>query len=410
MKPNTAEIIQDGDTQIITINLVGTPIEMGRAYGRELSEQLNAVLKIILGYFVDEKQIDYQAVLDCANKFYARYSIETYREFLQGMSEGSGLSLDDCKIILAMETLNALLAQPSVAQCAFLSLPPEKTETGSVMIGRNYDYPPPFDKCAKFLVVAVYHFEGKVPTATVSLPGQIFCATGINAANIFLEFNNGMPSGGYEVAEKQTLLIKLLDILTSSSSLAEVKAKLRETETDFSLIVNYADPAEVKACEFSSTLGARTHSPEMDKPHASTNFFLGSWQEDAVPAATDESAWEGVTRRNNLLALAEAQAVLTMDDLKVAMETPLAEGGAHWPLTIYQVLYDAGSSTMHLRSCHQKAWTPIPLASHFNSSSSQEVEGKDSPSRSGSPSLLFRAVAEGEGGLTEETLGQTGGM
>ncbi len=98
-----------------------------------------------------------------------------------------------------METLNALIDETSLTWCAFLSVPPNKSAIGSTLIGRNYDFPPPFDQCSKLLTVTILHEDDKVPTAIISMPGQIYCPSCVNAQGLFMELNNGMPSGGYYV-------------------------------------------------------------------------------------------------------------------------------------------------------------------------------------------------------------------
>lgn len=199
---------------VITVNISGTHYEMGVQYGSLLQKELYSTLNVLLDYFLNEHHMTYEQVLQQSQLFDNRYSY-SWEFFLNGMADGSGLSLNDCKIINSMETIHVntgINGNPFhfLSQCAFVSLPPAISHYNSTLIGRNYDYGRPFDEIAKNLIVTVLHENEKVPTAIIGLPGQIYCPSCINKYNIFMELNNGGPSGGFAVeTQRQTLLIKV---------------------------------------------------------------------------------------------------------------------------------------------------------------------------------------------------------
>jgi hypothetical protein len=284
------------------------------------------------------------------------------------MAEGAHLSLEECIVLNGMETLNSLKREKDIAHCAFIAIPPVKTAQASTLIGRNYDFPPPYGDCAKHIVVTVLKEENKVTTAIIGMPGQIYCPTCINREGLFLELNNGMPSGGYEVDySRKSLLICLLEVLQDSSTIEQLRWRLSGISADYSLIVNAATADNAISFEFSSTLGHQEYQAPPAEPFVSTNYFQSSKWSD-IPFPTDDSTWHDVTRRENLLNLANTlPAKATILDLMAIMNQEMNEGGARWELTIYQIVFDTNNSSLYI--CRPNAsvdrWTYIDLAALF---------------------------------------------
>jgi hypothetical protein len=347
---------------INALSLCGTHQEMGLKYGKAMQSKLENALDIILDYYQTQNKIPYADILATAEKFTQRYSYG-YALFLEGISEGSGLSIGNCQILNAMETLGSLLSgTKSLGQCAFMALPPEKSYANKTMVGRNYDFPTPYNLTAQDLTVTILKQENAIPTAIISMPGQIYCPSCINQQGIFLELNNGEPSGSFTVAtQRESLLINLLDELQDSPTLDDLTSQLLATQSDYSLIINSANATMARSFEFSSILGMKPYFPEAGETFVSTNFYLNTtWT--GIPAPTDNTTWMGVTRRDNLLNLAAQQDVFDIADFQKLMDTNITNGGAVWPLTIYQIIYDTGKDLYLKITQTQDEWTQLPLA------------------------------------------------
>ena len=355
---------------IQTIVLHGSHEQMGIQYGKNFRKELHEALAILNDFYITKNRLSYKKLRDQAESFYQRFPL-SYQRFIIGISHGSGLSLDDAKILNAMETLGQLLPRLDNKQkCAFLSIPANKTSTNALLIGRNYDFPPPFDQLAKYVTVTVLQEENAVPTAFISIIGEIYCPTCVNAKGLFVELNNGMPSGGDRVdTKRETLLIHLLHILQNSTDLKQLQKQLNATQSDFSLIINTANKTTVQSYEFSSTLGMKTVFPMKNTVFASTNFYLNqSWCE--IPKPTDATTWLGVTRRKNLLNLADQSSSFDIASFEALMDKKVSEGGAIWHSTIYQIIVDMSNLTLYIKINHQaKTWSKIPLIPLFHSSS-----------------------------------------
>ena len=358
---------QYGPVRVLMLS--GSYQEMGKQYGRILQKPLRQELAILKQFYTD-KGVTYAAMVKQANLFYDRFPAH-FQQFMQGEAESAGLSLDDVKILNAMETMIALVTGHQEAACAFLFIPASHTTSKFALIGRNYDYPPPFDRLAKFLTVTILAPEDAMPTAFISLAGEIYCASCVNANGLFMELNNGMHSGGQFVDTKhQSLLITMLDTLQHADSINALAKHMQNTQTDFSLIVNAADKNQTKSFEHSSTLGVKTVSPVNDAIFASTNFYLSSEWDSKVPQPTDNATWKGITRRNNLLKLANTQQAFDVSRLKKLMDKSIEHDGALWEYTIYQFILDENDLSLYVKIVPESTqWVRVPLGELFMRSS-----------------------------------------
>jgi hypothetical protein len=341
---------------------------MGIQYGKTLKPQLKEVLAILTDYYITQKHLTYNQLDAQANLLYNRYP-EQFQLFLQGAVTGSGLSLSDIKILNAMETLGSLLAKPQAA-CAFVSVPGSKTITGSSLIGRNYDYSAPFDQLAKYLTVTVLKQPNKIPTAFISIAGEVYCPTCINAKGIFMELNNGMPSGGTKVdTSAKTMLVNMLTALQNYDSLDQISEYLKSMTPDFSLIVNAAHKGYLLSIEFSTDkkLKTKRYSPSGEQNFISTNYFLDTSWGNRLPKPTDENTWLGVSRRHNLLQLVNNSSQLDIAKFQQLMDTDITKGGGRWKNTIYQVIFDESDLSLYIKILGDKTttWQQIPLNDFF---------------------------------------------
>ncbi len=350
--------------------LSGSSHEMGYDYGVQLKQQLITVLDILEKYYIEQKHLKYSDLAQHADLLYNRYP-DNFQTFLQGVAQGSGLSFSDIKILNAMETLGELLAPQEIRACAFLYVSPAKTKSGSGIMGRNYDYPAPFDQLAKYLTVVVLKQPNTVPTAFISIAGEVYCPSCVNANGIFMELNNGSPSGGHTVnLATESMLIRMLTTLQQSQSLSDTVDQLRNVKSDFSLIVSAADKSRPLSFEYSTsqTLGMNDYYPDISiKPFAVTNFYLDPVWGNRIPTPTDETTWMGVTRRNNLLNLSQQSAQFDIKSFENLMSTDISAGGAAWSLTIYQIIFDESDYSLYLRIIANQPndWVQIPLKPLF---------------------------------------------
>ena len=346
--------------------LEGSKYDMGVKYGQQLKEELHISLLVLKDFFIEQNNIAFSCLLKKAEEFYQRYPL-SYQKFIEGVVVGSGLSFAEVKILNAMEILRCFVdGRESIGACSFVGVPGDKSTHGANIVGRNYDYAGlPYSIIAKYLTLTILKEPDTVPTAFIAMPGQIYAPTCINAASLFVELNNAMPSGGFNVNNQhQSLLINLLVTLQNSRDFAELDKQLSMLKSDFSLVVNAVDLSNIKAYEYSAFQGMKSHIPANNSSFVSTNFYLH--QDWEMPLPTDETTWFGVSRRENLL-LQTAKANYSSQDVMDILDVNFSDGGAKLDTTIYQIVFDTKAQDLYLkRSQNDQKWTHIELSKLFS--------------------------------------------
>ncbi len=327
---------------------------MGTSYGQQLETELQTALGHLKDYFITKHGISYSQLADKAQLFYNRYTPQ-YQYFLEGIELSTTLTKDDVNILNGMETLNSLVnstgssPNPEVSACAFVFLPENKSSTGSSIIGRNYDFPEPYASISQNIVVTTLSMAETSDVTIIGMPGQIYCPSCLNDKGLFMELNNGMPSGGYqENLHRQSMLSNMMQYAQDSTNFDQLGNKFRATESDYSLIINTANTTHAVSYEYSTTLGMREFTPEYGEAFVSTNFFQNTSWGNEVPKPTDAKTWEGVTRRDNLINLLNSKDVFSIEDFQNLMDTNTTNGGACWSPTIYQIIFS--DQELYIRS------------------------------------------------------------
>jgi hypothetical protein len=386
------------------IVLSGTKTQMGFRYGELMADRLRQAYEILINFYVNENHIPFESVASKAQVFYNKYP-HSYQQFLQAEARGANLTLEQINIINGMETLNSLvkvqakdqdtkvsssestcasnstaseansMLDGEISGCAFISVPSIKTVSGGNLIGRNYDFFAPFDQMAKFLTVTVLNEPDYVPTAFVGFVGQIFCATCINQKGLFVEFNNGMPSGGFKTDHSvESLLINLLQITQDSSSFNQFDSQISAIRADYSLVVNVANRTHAKAFEFSAEqkIMMETNFTEIGIVASTNSFSHPAWEKEP----TNDECWLGHSRRDNLASQAQQRSVLAVNDLMEVLDVNLEQGGGKWDYTLYQVIFNTPTMELFVRPTVQSSnWCAVNLNKAFSENFAQELSG-----------------------------------
>lgn len=344
------------------LNLHGTYRQMGRQYGYLLKDQLNHLYKIAIeDYFVGEKGLSQKTMKDAADALFDLYP-ERFKEILRGMAETSGMSLD--KHII----LNGLELYGTISACSGIAAWDDYTKDGSMVFGRNYDWFDSYREFAKYLTVTVLNSDSGIPCAIITFAGVIYTTTGINKNGLFLELNNGLPSGGgMSHANRVHAIINLLAFLTDCSSMEHLDAAFNSTRSNFTFIINVADGKRAYSYEW-PPFGLKRRTAETNGLLVATNHFVDpEWGLSLM----QNTGFRTVERRKNLLSMGhngkgEIDAEKMMDILDVSMDA----GGATWPAgdsiqTVYQIVAVPGELEMWLKVPDFQDWTSVNLASMF---------------------------------------------
>ena len=346
-----------GMNGISVVDLHGTWYEMGRQYGALLKDELAEV------YLFVETIIQYSVGNAAkAESIIAAQTAQTpYRigEFMRGAAETSGLTVEQLQAVNAVERIGGL------PKCSALFCW-DGYAAGPLVIGRNYDYSDAFALLKDDVAVTVYHpADGSLAVATVGYVGEIYAVNGLNEKGIFMELNNGKPSANIKSPDSRiTGTTMLFSALFEIDELEDWDLFFSTVNCSSSYIINVADSHLARSYEW-CPVGFKPGGTDLpDGLLVSTNYFVNPEWLFAVPS--DQASWQGLTRRNNLIALSEnAKGGIDAQKMMEIVETSVEDGGAMNELTVFQMVVVPESKQLWIRVIGGSGWAPIDLSGYL---------------------------------------------
>lgn len=342
------------------VHLYGTWEEMGRQYGALLKNELQEIYDIVYKPVMQTNKELAGQFLQTACELYDGKSYNI-RQFFLGAEQTSGLSLEQLKLV------NAVEHNAGVTACSALAVDSRYSGDG-LIYGRNYDYNVIFRKLKNDIVLAVFHpGDGSMATATIGYAGEIYCVNGINEQGIFLELNNGTPSGGKSSKNFIHGTESLFDLMFKADSIDFTTRYFNTVSHNSSFLIGVTDGKKAVCYEWDKNTVKISDNTEEDGIMAFSNYYLNPQWSFEIPS--DEKSWFGITRRNNLLSLAEnSKGKIDAKKMCKIMETPIADGGAMFETeTVYQIVYDAQNAELFIKIVDDltSSWTSIELSTLF---------------------------------------------
>ena len=126
------------------IELSGTPFSIGKTHGERAAAFINNSLKNYKKLFKTLAGINWPEAQKLARDFIQPISLcdPEIIEEMQGIASGSGLTLEDVVAINARSELLYSNAPEESEGCTAVAVMPEKTSSGRLLIGQNWDYTP----------------------------------------------------------------------------------------------------------------------------------------------------------------------------------------------------------------------------------------------------------------------------
>jgi len=349
---------RNGKFNILALH--GSYHQMGRQYGHLLSGELKNLYKnAVVEYFQRRQGLSADAMKKKATSLYQFYP-QRFKDIITGMAETSGLSLEE------QIMLNGLEHYGSMSGCSGIIAWGEYTKNQPLIVGRNYDW---FDKYVEFaqnLTVTVFNPDSGIPNAIITFPGVIYATTGLNAEGIYLQLNNGLPSGGtLRYDNRVPAIVSLLASLNDYGSMDQLDAFFNTTRTDFAFIINAADKSRGISYEWAPFEHRRRNGDTEGLLVATNHFTDPSWG----IVLQDNAGFETVRRRENLLALGHKnKSKINVKIMKEILDTPMNDGGATWPSggrirTAYQIITVPDSLQIWLKVPGFQDWTGVELKS-----------------------------------------------
>lgn len=338
-------------------DLRGTWFEMGRQYGALASEELNEVCAFVGRIAAASPENAVSADRICAVQ--VRQMPYSIRRFFAGAAETSGLTVPQLYFANAVEYIAGL------PQCSALAAWGDYAD-GALVFGRNYDYGEAFLELNRDVLVTVFHpADGSLSTAIVGYAGEIYAVNGMNEKGIFLELNNGTPSTRMApLATRIAGTTSLFDVLFKADTLDYLDLFFETVLCSDSYTINAADGAEARSYEWCLTGARRADSCAPKGLLASTNHYLHpDWP---FPLPADGESWQSITRRKNLLAIAEAgKGRFDAAVMCAALDRRIEDGGVTDELTVYQLVAVPERRALWIKVTGASEWTEIDLGSFF---------------------------------------------
>lgn len=348
--------------KVPVVDLHGSFRQMGRQYGALLSKELKALYQeAVETYFMKEKGLS-EAVMDEMAEALFRFYPRRFKDILEGMAETSGLSLKQHLRLNAMEYFGVITG------CSGIFVWGAHTAGGPLVAGRNYDWFDSYTGFAQKLAVSVWHPDSGIPAAMVTFAGVMYMTTGMNADGLFLELNNGLPSGGgLTFTNRIPAIVNLMAFLMDYATLGELDAAFQSTRPEFAFIINVADSREAFAYEW-APFDLRRRAADREGLLVATNHFADPSWGLMLQANT---GFESPLRRENLLGLGEKmKGGLNAESMKALLDIPMDKGGATWPQegsirTVYQVVAVPGERLLWVKVPGYQDWTDVDLKDLF---------------------------------------------
>ncbi|MFH1490298.1 MAG: C45 family autoproteolytic acyltransferase/hydrolase [Pseudomonadota bacterium] len=348
------------------IQLNGDWRQMGRQYGHLLTDQMGefydlAVARLMAG------GATYEDLRLLGQGLYDK-QFAYVRELIDGMAEGSGMSLEKQQIVAGL--MGGLFG------CSSMDAWGEYTGQGALVVGRNWDTERgPFDGYGRFLTVVVYN----PPTpqnsvADINYVGSLSMQTGMNSKGIFLDLQSGTLSDPQAYADRTPGAFQLFSFLLNASSPKEISALFQSTPANMGLIINGAFGSRLTSLDTASVYEWATyHMKQRDGKGllASSNYFTDPSWENLPPVPDGLAGGFSKERLANLLFMGEQhKGSIDVPRMMEIYDTTIPYGGPTFPddsslATIYQMVAVPAHGTLWLKARDYSGWERMDLQPLF---------------------------------------------
>ncbi|MCX5823673.1 MAG: C45 family autoproteolytic acyltransferase/hydrolase [Deltaproteobacteria bacterium] len=244
-----------------TVVLSGNWKQMGRQYGYFLSDDIRAVYNLVSPYKDKINRGCGKVNSEIIEELYQSYP-QRFKEFFQGMSETSGLTLEQLKVANSLEIVLMFGSESYNTRCSALSTWGDYSTGGKVIYGRNYDYNTEFLPLNDHIVVTVFHPDnGDIPFAMITWAGCIYASSGINQKGIYVEENDCSPhdkqaAGYYETGDHLNMKTwvkddaMLLSLLTQAGTLFEADTWMKNNLPCYPHNIGVANKNEARSYQW----------------------------------------------------------------------------------------------------------------------------------------------------------------
>lgn len=172
-------------TPLRTLELSGSPRELGLRHGQALATEIRALRRALLTYLARISLFGgalplYALLLFLGKRFWPHIPAR-FREEMAGVAAGAHVSLGT---ILLLNVLDDLANNSP--RCSALAAGGKYTADGCYLLGRNLDYPLFTEVMVKYQTLFLLEPAQSLPLASLAWPGYVGVCTGMNRAGVAL--------------------------------------------------------------------------------------------------------------------------------------------------------------------------------------------------------------------------------
>ena len=157
--------------------LSGSPEELGRQHGELVGETIRPLLEIPRKVVADHGFAPAWPLVTAMARILLNNAPEPYRQELDALIAAGKLDRDGVYVG------NSLVELRRMGGCSAFVVTPERSATGELLFGRNFDFPP-FGVLNRFNCLLVVRPEGKRAFLSIGYPGMIGVVSGMNDAGL----------------------------------------------------------------------------------------------------------------------------------------------------------------------------------------------------------------------------------
>lgn len=306
--------------------LSGTPEEIGTQQGKMVGPFVKPLLNFPRDFLKRNRMDARWPLVVTASKYLLKKTPKSHQQELQAVVKASGLDGD------LVAVANTMLELRRMGGCSTQVISKQRSKTGGVLFGRNFDFPP-MGVLDKFGVVTIYRPKGKRAFVSVGFPGLLGVISGMNDAGVTVatldvyRTKDGSPM--FDIAGTP-MMFTFRRILEECGSVAEAEKLLRKAKHTTWMNLTVCDKKTSRV--FEMTPKSVVARKPIDGLLTCTNHFR-----------SEELCTSKECRRFRALLKSDKLAKLGVDDLAKSMHS--ANQGA-W--TIQTMIFEPQTLKLHV--------------------------------------------------------------
>jgi len=170
---------------IRTLEIGGTPAELGRRHGQVLAAEIRQLRRGLLDYLARLSMyagaLPLFVLLQCLARRFWPYVPAPLREELAGVAAGAGVGLSSILLLNVVDDL-----ANNSPRCSALAVGESYTADGAYLAGRNLDYPVFTELLRRLQTLFLLEPHRGQALASLAWPGYVGVCTGLNRAGVAL--------------------------------------------------------------------------------------------------------------------------------------------------------------------------------------------------------------------------------